>query len=434
MRYLRQSTAATVLVGPFLDKADGVTEKTALTSQTGRITKAGTAAAFTPASWAHDANGNYLVGLSTGHTDTVGRLRVGFQDAATYLPVWEDFHVLSAAVYDWLFGATAPLTDKAGFSLSQAFPTNFAALAITGAGAVTAGTVGDKSGYSLATNQAFNVTGTWTGNLTGSVGSIAGVTFPANFGSLGINPSGHVSRVTLVDTTTANADMRGTDGALTVGAYTAPDNTTLGRLSSALEIDGAGPNYRFTAAALVNAPTGGGSGVADWTAGEKEQIRYALGLTGTKTATAGGTLDTLLSRIDVTLSSRSAYDGSDTAGTTALLARLTTARAAGLDNLDATITSRLASGAYTAPDNAGVASILALAGTSGVKLDLAQAVPTSNGDNTVGDCLNAARADGFGDLAIVGDTLTLKAPDGTTAVHAFTLDDPAAPTSRTTTP
>jgi hypothetical protein len=38
---------------------------------------------------------------------------------------------------------------------------------------------------------------------------------PANFGDLGINASGHISRVTLVDTTTTNTDMRGTDSALT---------------------------------------------------------------------------------------------------------------------------------------------------------------------------------------------------------------------------
>ncbi len=46
---------------------------------------------------------------------------------------------------------------------------------------------------------------------------------PANFGALGINASGHMSRVTLTDTTTANTDMRGTDGAATpetVWAYT----------------------------------------------------------------------------------------------------------------------------------------------------------------------------------------------------------------------
>jgi hypothetical protein len=44
--------------------------------------------------------------------------------------------------------------------------------------------------------------------------------FPSNFAAMGINASGHVSRVTLTDTTTTNTDMRGTDGANT----TAPDN------------------------------------------------------------------------------------------------------------------------------------------------------------------------------------------------------------------
>lgn len=39
--------------------------------------------------------------------------------------------------------------------------------------------------------------------------------FPPNLEKLGINASGHVSRVTLVDTCTANTDMRGTDGAAT---------------------------------------------------------------------------------------------------------------------------------------------------------------------------------------------------------------------------
>jgi hypothetical protein len=45
--------------------------------------------------------------------------------------------------------------------------------------------------------------------------------FPANFATLGINSSGHVSRVTLVDTTTTNTDMRGTDGAALASAWTA---------------------------------------------------------------------------------------------------------------------------------------------------------------------------------------------------------------------
>jgi hypothetical protein len=39
--------------------------------------------------------------------------------------------------------------DKTGYTLTEAFPTNFSALAITVGGAVTAGTVSDKTGYAL---------------------------------------------------------------------------------------------------------------------------------------------------------------------------------------------------------------------------------------------------------------------------------------------
>ena len=72
---------------------------------------------------------------------------------------------------------------------------------------VTVGTSNDKTGYTLT--QAF----------------------PANFAALGINSSGHVSRVTLVDTTTVNSDMRGTDNAALASAWTA---TRAGYLDSVL--------------------------------------------------------------------------------------------------------------------------------------------------------------------------------------------------------
>lgn len=47
---------------------------------------------------------------------------------------------------------------------------------------------------------------------------------PTNFSAMLINSSGHVSRVTLVDTTTVNSDMRGTDGAYTGTPPTADEN------------------------------------------------------------------------------------------------------------------------------------------------------------------------------------------------------------------
>ena len=65
------------------------------------------------------------------------------------------------------------VSDKTGYSLTQAFPTNFSSLSISGTGAVTAGTVSDKTGYSLSGSQTFST--------TGSVGSVtSGVTVATN--------------------------------------------------------------------------------------------------------------------------------------------------------------------------------------------------------------------------------------------------------------
>lgn len=78
------------------------------------------------------------------------------------------------------------------------------------------------SGTTISTSQAVaSVSGNVGGNVVGSVGSISGVTFPSNFAALGINASGHISRVVLVDTTTTNTDMRGTDNAALATNWTA---------------------------------------------------------------------------------------------------------------------------------------------------------------------------------------------------------------------
>src|SRR3954447_27080630 len=115
MQDLRQGTAVVVVVGPFVDKTTAL-PITTLTDQSagGRLVKNGTGGAITVTSWAHDAQGHYLVGLSTAHTDTIGRLRLSFYDPATYLPVWEDYRVLSPAIYDYQFG-----TAVIGISLDR---------------------------------------------------------------------------------------------------------------------------------------------------------------------------------------------------------------------------------------------------------------------------------------------------------------------------
>lgn len=61
-------------------------------------------------------------------------------------------------------------------------------------------------------------------------------------------------------------------------------------------------------------------------------------------------------------------------------------------------------------------------------LDMTQAVPTSNTAQTVGDALNAARADAFGKWTFSGTTWTLYAGDGTTVVRTFTTSGFSAST------
>jgi len=103
---------------------------------------------------------------------------------------------------DWNIG-------KTGYTLSQTFPTNFADLSITATtGKVTVGTNSDKTGYSIS--------GTKT--TLDALNDIA-VTSLNNFDPA----TDTVAHVTLVDTTTTNTDMRGTDGANTA----APDNASI---------------------------------------------------------------------------------------------------------------------------------------------------------------------------------------------------------------
>jgi hypothetical protein len=63
-------------------------------------------------------------------------------------------------------------------------------------------------------------------------------------------------------------------------------------------------------------------------------------------------------------------------------------------------------------------------------LDLSITVPTNNIDQTVGDALNAARAYGFGKWIINGNNLEYYAPDNSTIIKTFTLDNPNYPRSR----
>lgn len=108
-QFLKQSTAFTFRIGPFVDSTDGVTAETALTIAQAdiQISKAGGAFAQTSASptTTHDADGWYQCPLTSTDTGTVGTLTVQIVVAGA-LPVWKDFMVLPANVYDSLVSGT----------------------------------------------------------------------------------------------------------------------------------------------------------------------------------------------------------------------------------------------------------------------------------------------------------------------------------------
>jgi len=168
MKWLKQATASNVMMGPFVDDTDGKTLETGLTIAQAdiRISKGGAAFAQThnSAGATHDENGYYIVPLDTTDTESKTRLRVSICMAGA-LPVFQDFMVLYENTYQ-----------------------------------------------SLVTGDAFLYANTRT--LNASSQSLADL---KDFADAGYDPSTHkVAGVVLVDETTTNADMVGTDGANTV--------------------------------------------------------------------------------------------------------------------------------------------------------------------------------------------------------------------------
>ena len=105
MNILKQSTAATIKLGPFIDDGDGKSAETGLTiSQADiRLSKNGGDMAQTnnATGATHDEFGYYDIPLDTTDTNTLGRLRVAVSESGA-LPVWQDFLVVTANVYDTL--------------------------------------------------------------------------------------------------------------------------------------------------------------------------------------------------------------------------------------------------------------------------------------------------------------------------------------------
>lgn len=123
MLYLKQSTAATIKLGPFVDDSDGKTAETGLTiSQADiRLSKNGGDIAQTnnSAGATHDELGYYNVPLDTTDTNTLGTLKV-IVSVSGALPVFADFMVITAEAYDTLCGTDHFTVDLNNLNIPSA--------------------------------------------------------------------------------------------------------------------------------------------------------------------------------------------------------------------------------------------------------------------------------------------------------------------------
>ena len=160
------------MFGPFLDKTDGVTLEVGagiITSidhaATGIfLSKNGAAGAIRHAAVTAsvlDAYGMFQVHLDTTDTDTCGNLRVMMAEAATFLPVWDDYLVLPANVYDSLVGS-----DLLDVNAAQWLGTAILAPGTAGTPDVNAKLIGAtaQTGRDLGTSVLLS-SGTGTGQL-----------------------------------------------------------------------------------------------------------------------------------------------------------------------------------------------------------------------------------------------------------------------------
>lgn len=203
--------------------------------------------------------------------------------------------------------------DKSGYSLTQSFPSNFSALAITAGGAVTVGTNNDKTGYALTSGEedaiidkvwdelrsGHVVSGSFgqgvasvQGNVTGSVNSVtSGVTVSTNNDKTGYRlsatgvddiwdeaQSGHTSAGTFGKYLDSQVSLVTAPSAATVASAVweeTSNHTTSGTMGKKLN-DASVSGNPWDASGICSGLTAGQclSAVKDSTDGDKEGTDY----------------------------------------------------------------------------------------------------------------------------------------------------------------
>ena len=307
MRYLRQNTATRITVGPFLDKTDGITPEVALTVTSEKLTlvvddggvptlvldTAPTASggANDMVHITGDEAGLYDLELAAANVNYVGRALLALTDAATHCPVFHEFTILPANVYDSLIGGSdllqVDVTQLGGGAQSLTDLKDFAddgydPSANKVQGVVLVDTVTTYTGNTPQTGDAYARLGAPAGASTAA--DIAAVKtqtaaietdtqdiqgrLPASLvsgrmdSSVGAMAANTVTASALAaDAVTEIQSGLATSAALaTVDGVVDAIQATTDKIDDTLEDDGG--TYRFTANALEESPAGGGAPTA----------------------------------------------------------------------------------------------------------------------------------------------------------------------------
>ncbi len=142
MRYLRKNTAVRITVGPFFDKTDGITPEVALTATNEHLTLTVDDDDNTAVNLIIDANatasggdndmvhvtnddaGFYDLELTAAQTNYVGRAMLAITYATDHCPVFHEFTILPANVYDAMVGTDYLFVDALEISSDETAANN----------------------------------------------------------------------------------------------------------------------------------------------------------------------------------------------------------------------------------------------------------------------------------------------------------------------
>ena len=274
MRYLRTNTATIVTVGPFFDKTDGVTLETGLTITNEKISfvvdlNDGSAPTLvldnvTGATSGTSNDLNYIANcdaalmqleLAAANVNYLGRAFLTITDAANHCPVFHEFTILPAMVYDSLIAGTdvlqADMTQILGTAVSTPATAGLLdvnAIQISGdaTAANNAEAFFDGTGYAGTNNVIPTVTTltghtAQTGDAFARLGAPAGASVSADIAQVLSDIPVSVWEVELVEGTSAASYMRGSlallDGIIEGGGET-PYSLTADALAAVIGGDG----------------------------------------------------------------------------------------------------------------------------------------------------------------------------------------------------